>query len=92
MIQINLYEAVGLLTHLIVFAIGLGAMIGVVPLERGGRAGLGLILMALAMTVLILAARFEFGLAGALTYVAGLAIAFWLLLGLSRSGKSAKKM
>ena len=50
----NLFESVGLLSHLFVFAVGVGAIIGAVPLARGRRAGFGLVLMALAMTVMIL--------------------------------------
>ena len=53
----KLFELTGFLTYLIVFTIGVGALVGVVPLARGRRAGLGLVLMALAMTLLVLAPR-----------------------------------
>lgn len=48
------FELAGLLTHLAVFVVGLGGSVGILPLARGRRSGLGLILMALSMTVLVL--------------------------------------
>lgn len=75
------FELVGLLTHLAVFAIGLGGSVGLVPLARGRRSGLGLILMALAMTVLVLRPRWLPGGWAAAGYVGGFAVALWLLIG-----------
>lgn len=80
-----MFELVGLLTHLFVFAVGIGAIIGVVPLARGRRAGFGLVLMALAMTVMILEPRWRLGAWAAAAYVVGFAVALWLLLGPVRS-------
>jgi hypothetical protein len=79
------FELAGLLTHLIVFVIGIGALVGVVPLARGRRAGLGLVLMALSMTVLVLEPRWHLGILAAAAYVTGFTIALWLLLGPARS-------
>lgn len=75
------FELVGLLTHLFVFALGVGAVMGVVPLARGRRGGFGLALMALAMTVMILEPRWRLGASGAAAYVVVFAVALWLLLG-----------
>lgn len=47
-------ELISLLTHLGVFIRGLGGIMKVMPLPRGRRSGLGLVLMALAMTILAL--------------------------------------
>lgn len=72
----------GLLTHLVVLGLGVGGMARLVPLPRGRRSGLGLVLMALAMAALMLPAR-----GTAMRTVAGLAhaalfgIALWLLVG-----------
>lgn len=77
----NLFELVGLLTHLFVFALGVGVIIGVVPLARGRRGGFGLVLMALAMTVMTLEPRWRLGAWGAAAYVVVFAVALWLLLG-----------
>ena len=48
-------ELVALLLHVGVLAIGVGGMLGVVPLPRGRRSGLGLALMATSMLVLFAA-------------------------------------
>lgn len=81
----NLYEDLGLATHLFVFVLGFGAMIGIVPLKRGRRAGYGLMLMALVMSIMILEPRWQLGAWGAMAYVVGFVIALWLLLGPERS-------
>lgn len=78
---LNLFELVGLLTHLFVFAIGMGAIAGVVPLARKRRSGFGLILMALAMTIMIFEPRWQLGAGAAAVHVIGFAFALWLLLG-----------
>lgn len=75
------FELAGLLTHVAVLVVGVGGSMGVVPLARGRRSGLGLVLMALAMTVLILEPRWQLGSWAAGTYVAGFAVALWLLIG-----------
>lgn len=80
----SLFESVGLLTHLFVLAVGVGALLGIVPLARGRRAGFGLILMALAMTVMILEPRWQLGAWAAAAYVIGFAVALWLLIGPAR--------
>ena len=75
------FEWVGLLTHLVVFAIGLGGLVGLVPLARRRRSGLGLVLMALSMTILVLEPRLHLGMFAAGAYIVGFVIALWLLLG-----------
>lgn len=84
-LDIGAFGLIGLLTHLIVFIIGLGALVGIVPLARGRRAGLGLVLMALAMTIMVLEPAWHLGAAAAVAYVAGFTIALWLLIGPERS-------
>lgn len=79
--MLNLFETLGLVTHLFVFLVGVGAIMGEVPLARGRRAGYGLVLMALAMTIMILEPRWQLGLWGAAAYLVGFVIALWLLLG-----------
>lgn len=78
------HEAIGLITHFVVFVLGIGAIAGIVPLARGRRAGFGLVLMALSMTLLVLEPRWRLGVAGALLYMIGFAAALWLLLGPER--------
>ncbi len=79
------FELAGLLTHLAVFVVGLGGSVGILPLARGRRSGLGLILMALSMTVLVLQPVFQPRWLPdgwtAIGYVVGFAIALWLLIG-----------
>lgn len=75
------FEMAGLLTHLAVLVIGVGGTVSVVPLARGRRSGLGLVLMALAMAVLVLQPRLNFGWWAVASYVAGFAVALWMLIG-----------
>ncbi len=82
------FELAGLLTHLVVLAIGVGGLVGLVPLARGLRSGLGLVLMALAMAVLVAPPIWRFGEPAALGYVVAFAVALWLLIG-PASPKSA---
>lgn len=79
--MLNLFETVGLVTHLFVFVLGIGALLRIVPLARGRRAGFGLILMAVAMTIMILEPKWQLGTLGAAAYLFGFVIALWLLLG-----------
>lgn len=82
--MLNSFQVVGLLTHLIVLALGLGGMIGIVPLARGRRAGSGLVLMAISMDIVILAPRWNFGMIGVSFYVVGFLAGLWFLLGPER--------
>lgn len=76
------FELAGLLTHLVVLAIGVGGIVGLVPLSRGRRSGLGLVLMALAMAVLVVPPLWRLGEPTATAgYVLVFAIALWLLIG-----------
>lgn len=83
--MLTLFEIIGLVSHLFVLIVGVGAIAGVVPLARGRRAGFGLVLMALAMTVMILEPRWQLGAWGGGAYIVGFATAFWLLLGPTKS-------
>lgn len=83
----TLFELIGLLTHFVIFSVGIGAIWGVVPLARGRRTGFGLVLMALAMTVMILEPTWQLGAWGAMAYIAGFATALWLLLGPQKSSR-----
>lgn len=83
--MLNLFQVLGLATHFFVFVVGIGAIVKIVPLARGRRAGFGLVLMALAMTVMILEPRWQLGAWSAAAYVVGFALALWLLLGPVRS-------
>lgn len=79
--MLSLFEIAGLVTHLFVLVVGLGAIVGIVPLARKRRAGFGLVLMALTMTLMILEPYWQLGVWGAIAYVIGFIIALWLLLG-----------
>ena len=46
--MLNAFRVAGLATHAPGVLIGLGAILGLVPLARGPRAGFGLVLMAAA--------------------------------------------
>lgn len=82
--MLSLFQIVGLLTHLLVFALGVGGLTGVVPLARGRRAGLGLVLMAISMGVVIMEPQWHLGGAGAGAYTIGFLAALWLVLGPER--------
>lgn len=74
------FQVAGLATHILVLLLGLGAIAGVVPLARGRRAGLGLVLMATAMALVVMEPRWRLGAWGALTYTGAFLAALWLLL------------
>ena len=78
----------GVLTHLVVLVIGVGRLVGLVPLARRRRSGLGLVLMALAMAVLVAPPLGRLGELAAVGYVVAFAVALWLLIG-PASPKSA---
>ncbi|MBN9563498.1 MAG: hypothetical protein J0H14_22660 [Alphaproteobacteria bacterium] len=82
--MLNQFQIAGLVTHLFVLLLGVGGLAGIVPLARGRRAGLGLVLMAVAMTIVVLEPRFHFGIAGVGIYVGGFLTGLWLLLGPER--------
>ena len=84
---LSLFEWVGVLTHLIVLFVGLGSLAGLVPLARGRRAGLGLVLMALSMVIMIFEPRWHLGVPAAVVYALMFLIALWLLLGPAQSGR-----
>ncbi|MEE3502926.1 hypothetical protein [Acidiphilium acidophilum] len=84
--MLNSFQLAGLLTHLFVLVLGIGGIIGIIPLARGRRAGSGLVLMAISMDIVILAPRWNFGTIGVSAYVVGFLAGLWLLLG-PRYGK-----
>lgn len=86
MVGLSLHELVGMLTHLVVFVIGAGAIAGLLPLARGRRSGLGLVLMALAMIVFTVQPRWPFEALVAVGYVGIFTAALWLLIGPTRTG------
>ena len=79
--MLNAFQVAGLATHALVLLIGLGAILGLVPLARGRRAGFGLVLMAAAMTIVVLEPHLRLGVVGVGAYVAGFLGGLWLLLG-----------
>jgi hypothetical protein len=85
------FELAGLLTHLVVLAVGVGGSVGVLPLARRRRSGLGLILMALSMTILILQPRWGLDEWAAVVYVLGFMVALWLLIGPARFAQSGRR-
>lgn len=78
------FELVELLTHGFVLLLGLGGLIGLIPLARGRRAGLGLLLMAGSMALVFMEPRWQLGALGATAYTVAFLTALWLLLGPSR--------
>ena len=83
--DLSLLEVAGILTHLAVFMIGVFGIAGIVPLPRGRRSGLGLVLMALVMTLLVVKPGGLLGALAAAGYTIGFAGALWLLIGPVRS-------
>ncbi|MBP28067.1 hypothetical protein [Methylobacterium sp.] len=79
--MLNAFQVAGLATHALVLLIGLGAILGLVPLARGRRAGFGLVLMATAMTIVVLEPHLRLGAVGVGAYVVGFLGGLWLLLG-----------
>lgn len=77
----RLVEFIGLLTHAFVLLLGLGGMLRIIPFPRGRWTGVGLILMALSMMLLVVAPRLASPMSGALVYAIGFVVALWLLLG-----------
>jgi hypothetical protein len=82
--MLNSFQVAGLLTHLFVLLIGAGALAGIVPLAHGRRAGLGLVLMAISMSIVVLEPRLQLGAVGVSAYVVGFLAGLWLLLGPER--------
>lgn len=78
---LGIFEIAGLLTHLLVLALGVGGMIGWIPLVRGRRAGVGLLLMAVSMGLIMLEPSWQLGIFGAVAYTITFLTALWLLLG-----------
>ena len=78
------FELVGLLTHALVLLLGLGGLIGLIPLARGRRAGAGLLLMAGSMALVVMEPRWQLGHVGATAYTIAFLAALWLLLGPER--------
>ncbi|MDA8185891.1 MAG: hypothetical protein M0005_11630 [Actinomycetota bacterium] len=74
-------ELVALLLHIGVLAIGVGGMLGVVPLPRGRRSGLGLALMATSMLVLFAAPAWNLGPLGTTGFLGAFVPGLWLVAG-----------
>lgn len=89
--MLNAFQIAGLLTHALVLLIGLGAILGLVPLARGRRAGVGLVLMAAAMTIVVLEPLLNLHALGVAAYVIGFLTGLWLLLGPARRRKTTDR-
>lgn len=76
-------ELAGMVTHVGVLSLGVGGLLGLESLPRGRRSGVGLVLMALAMALLIAWPRWRFGpeLATAAGHVGLFCVGLWLLIG-----------
>lgn len=88
-------ELVALLLHVGVLAIGVGGMLGVVPLPRGRRSGLGLALMATSMLVLFSAPAWNLGPLATTGFLAAFVPGIWLVAapsGRRRSTRSPSEM
>ncbi|MEL6065186.1 hypothetical protein [Methylobacterium sp. DCY52] len=79
--MLNAFQIAGLVNHALVFLIGVGAILGLVPLARGRRSAFGLVLMAGAMTIVVLEPRLQLGAVGVGAHVVGFLSGLWLLLG-----------
>ena len=80
-------ELVALFLHVGVLAIGVGGMLGVVPLPRGRRSGLGLALMATSMLVLFAAPAWNLGPLATTGFLAAFVPGLWLVAGPSGNGR-----
>ena len=90
--RLTVFDWAGLVTHGVVLALGLGGIVGAVPLPRGRRSGSGLVLMAVSMVVLLVAGRRPpAGLVPALVHVVTFAFALWLLIGPVRRRRLAEE-
>lgn len=85
MVGLSPHELVGLLTHVVVFAIGAGAIADILPLARGRRSSFGLVVMALTMGVFTTQPRWPFEELMTIGYVGIFIAALWLLIGPARS-------
>lgn len=78
----QIIEWAGLLTHTLVFMLGIGGIAGFVPLPRKRRSGAGLVLMALSMLILMVQPRLQMMPMGAAAgHAVSFMIALWLLIG-----------
>lgn len=79
---LNAFDVAGLTTHVVVLLLGVGGIMGRVALPRGRRSGLGLVLMALAMAVLVVRPSGRgAGLVAAAVHLVSFGVALWLLVG-----------
>ena len=74
-------ELVALLLHVGVLAVGVAGMLGVVPLPRGRRSGLGLALMATSMLVLFAAPAWNLGPLATTGFLVAFVPGLWLVAG-----------
>jgi hypothetical protein len=79
-------DLTALLAHVGVLIIGVGGMLGILPLPRGRRSGLGLALMATSMLVLFASPAWNQGLLGAAGFLAAFGPGLWLVAGPGRGG------
>lgn len=79
-------DLTALLAHVGVLIIGVGGMLGILPLPRGRRSGLGLALMATSMLVLFASPAWNQGLLGAAGFLAAFGPGLWLVARPGRGG------
>ena len=80
-------DLAALLIHVGVLSIGVGGLLGVVPLPRGRRSGLGLALMATSMLVLFAAPAWDLGPLATTGFLAAFVPGIWLVAGPSDIGR-----
>ncbi|MDA8284845.1 MAG: hypothetical protein M0Z42_16495 [Actinomycetota bacterium] len=80
-------DLAALLVHLGVVAVGVGGMLGVIPLPRGRRSGLGLALMATSMLVLFAAPASSLGPLATAGFLAAFVPGLWLVAGPGGNGQ-----
>lgn len=79
-------DLTALLAHVGVLIIGMAGMLGILPLPRGRRSGLGLALMAISMLMLFASPAWNQGLLGAAGFLATFGPGLWLVAGPGRGG------
>lgn len=79
---------VAMLAHVGVLVTGVGGILGVVPLPRGRRSGIGLVLMAASMLVLFATPTWIPEAFGAAGFVATFMPGLWLVAGPGMAARS----
>ena len=80
-------DLAALLVHVGVVAVGVGGMLGVIPLPRSRRSGLGLALMGTSMLVLFAAPAWNLGPLATAGFLAAFVPGLWLVAGPGGNGQ-----